>query len=1071
MTSQTATAARADRPAALDRLLAARLAINGEIALYVAVFAAGFALRFWDLGSRALHHDESIHAQWSWKLIQGDYTHSPIFHGPLYYHVQGLVFLILGDNDYTARVSAALFGTAMVALPLLLRKRLGLVGTFAAVAFIAFSPTLVYYSRFFREDIYMAVFTLLMVVSFWRYIDEGRDRWLYVMAASFVGAVLVKEGAFLTFAVFLVYLDLHLSAELGRRMLVARDLDERWRRWAMTFFLAPYAWIIAALWPFFPALRRRFDLGDELPRTGDLLVLLGTLTLPLLTPISRVFVLEKFGIVEKDRLNWEKQFADGSISANDALALAGLFAISVSAAAFVGLQWRPKVWAIAFAVGTAVYLTLMTSFWRNEMGLVSGPWGSLDYWYSQHDATRGDQPWFYYYLLMPAYEFLPLALCIGGAWWSTVRGNAFSRFLWTWLVGMWLALSWGGEKMPWLNVHLALPAAVLAGWTVQRAWGAWTERPALRRVLLPLASVAAISAGALALIAFLPGGSGYLAVRLVVLALAVGVILFTVRPFGARAAGTVAVVACVGALAFFSLRTMVGVVYERGDVPEDMLIYTQSSPDIPDIMASINQLAETSGKGHNLPIAVDSADSFAWPWAWYLRDYKAVSYVDMSNGAPKGEFEVLLVNKANEDKVNDTIAASGTLYGSPQPYPHRWWFDERYKSAMRVDQFDCTAKAGECGPFRLATWKHIFSHVFDGSWPGTWAKYWRDHEADEIYGAPDRGSRCNSCGSVDAVAYFPANFDVTTGKLSALPLEPPKPTTDADGHPKFGGYGLLPGQFLSPIDIEPDGEGNLYVIDSSTRKLSKFDAQGNFITSVDIRDTAGDPQEASEPWGLAVSPEGMVVVADTFGWRVRTFDKDLKPTGGFGKQPADVGPNAKPSPQELYGPRDAAFDADGNLWVTDTGFDRINVYRPNGEYIRTIGGVEGSGEGQFNEPVGIAIASDGTVFVADMFNARVVLLNGDGSWQGSFPVEGWGGQQVTDKPYLEALPDGRLAVSLPSNSEVRIYDRDGTLSGHVDGGSTALDFPYGMTAVDGGLWVVEGGSTADVRLLPIANSR
>src|SRR3989304_2652319 len=113
------------RPAGLDRLLAMRLAVNWEVAAYATILFAAFALRFWDLGSRALHHDESIHAQWSWGLLQGNYNHSPVFHGPFYYHIQGLVFFLFGATDYTSRVSAAFFGTALVVLPLLMRRRLG----------------------------------------------------------------------------------------------------------------------------------------------------------------------------------------------------------------------------------------------------------------------------------------------------------------------------------------------------------------------------------------------------------------------------------------------------------------------------------------------------------------------------------------------------------------------------------------------------------------------------------------------------------------------------------------------------------------------------------------------------------------------------------------------------------------------------------------------------------------------------------------------------------------------------------------------------------------------------------
>ena len=62
----------------VQRLLARRIAVRWEFAAYAAIFGIAFGLRFFDLGTRALHHDESIHAQWSWSLLQGSYRHSPV---------------------------------------------------------------------------------------------------------------------------------------------------------------------------------------------------------------------------------------------------------------------------------------------------------------------------------------------------------------------------------------------------------------------------------------------------------------------------------------------------------------------------------------------------------------------------------------------------------------------------------------------------------------------------------------------------------------------------------------------------------------------------------------------------------------------------------------------------------------------------------------------------------------------------------------------------------------------------------------------------------------------------------
>jgi predicted membrane-bound mannosyltransferase len=1067
----TAEASAFEQPRAnpLERLYTARLAVNWELVAYLAIFALAFGLRFWDLGARALHHDESIHAQWSWKLLQGDYRHNPIFHGPLYYYAQGLVFFVFGASDYTSRVSAAIFGMALAALPLLLRRRLGAVGTMAAVAFIAFSPTLVYYSRFIREDIYMAVFTLSMAVAVWRYIDEGRDRWLVVFAVAYAGSLATKEATFLTTAIFLLFLNGYVAAQLATETLRKQGYSSTWRRGVLTAAIYPYAWIAAALWPFLKGVKERAG-WSELPRAGDVLIVLGTLTVPLLTPFLKEPLVHA-GLFSEGRMDWTAVcYGTAANAGRDQLALGGLFTITAAAVAFVGLQWRPRTWLICAGAAAAIYMTLMTSFWTNLAGACTGPWGSLDYWISQQEVARGGQPWFYYYLLMPAYEFLPLAIVVGGIYWSTVKGNAFSRFLVVWLVGTWVVLSWAGEKMPWLNVHLALPAAILAAWTVNRAWQAWNPRPAVKEMLWPLAAVAAVAAGGLILVAFLPFSPAYNVARVGIVALAVAFIVAAVRPFGRPSVPFVVVVAVVGALVFFSLRTMILVTYERGDVPKDMLIYTQTSPEIPRLASEIHALAIATGRGYDLRIAVDSRDSFAWPWAWYLRDYRRVNYSDFSNGVPQppppdpndpadtGRWDVLLVNQANVSRVNDSLGPEGLqFYGSAERYEHRWWFDERYKVALTTGPWTGQSHVGSLDVPNLVpnmkTVRSIADGILGGKWLDTFFYYWRDKDPDRGVTAT-RERRCQTCGSVDGFAYFPAYFDRATGKISTRPVELPKPGTDQAGRPMFGGVGSLPGQFLSPVDAEIDAAGNIYVIDSSSRRLQKFDAQGNFVAQADIRLDPRNSEEQAQPWGLVLAPDGRVVVADTFGWRMRVFDSALTPIGSFGQPPGQ----GEPGPFDLFGPRDAAIDPSGQLWVTDTGHDRVMVYTLTGEFVRQVG-ASGSGPGQFDEPVGIAISADGVVFVADMYNSRVQMLDLEGRYVGEFRVDGWGGRDPADKPYIRPLRDGRVAVSLPLRNEVRVYDRNGNLQATITGEPQALSRPYGIAeTADGRLWISEGAA-------------
>ena len=59
----------------------------------MALVVLAFGFRFWDLGARAMHHDESLHAYYSYQLLQGNgYEHSPLLHGPFQFFGMALTF-------------------------------------------------------------------------------------------------------------------------------------------------------------------------------------------------------------------------------------------------------------------------------------------------------------------------------------------------------------------------------------------------------------------------------------------------------------------------------------------------------------------------------------------------------------------------------------------------------------------------------------------------------------------------------------------------------------------------------------------------------------------------------------------------------------------------------------------------------------------------------------------------------------------------------------------------------------------------------------------------------------------
>jgi hypothetical protein len=88
---------------------------------------------------------------------------------------------------------------------------------------------------------------------------------------------------------------------------------------------------------------------------------------------------------------------------------------SVESAVLAALRDRTGL-TLAIAAGFALFALLFTSLFTNLYGLVSSTVatdGTLLYWVGQHDYRRGEQPWFYYLLLFPQYEFF--AVLFGGA--------------------------------------------------------------------------------------------------------------------------------------------------------------------------------------------------------------------------------------------------------------------------------------------------------------------------------------------------------------------------------------------------------------------------------------------------------------------------------------------------------------------------------------------------------------------------------------------------------------------------------------------------------------------------------
>lgn len=171
-----------------------------EQAIYGLLLLAAAWLRFLHLGVRPLGPEEATQAWAAWRLTQGLKVIGS-GHSPLLLSLQYLTFLIAGAGDGLARLWPALVGTGMVLLPYALRQRLGRVGALVASFVLAFSPTMVFFSRHSSGTIFVAAAALALLVALVNWL-EGRERWL-VFAAAAAGTMLASgPGAWLMVLVF-----------------------------------------------------------------------------------------------------------------------------------------------------------------------------------------------------------------------------------------------------------------------------------------------------------------------------------------------------------------------------------------------------------------------------------------------------------------------------------------------------------------------------------------------------------------------------------------------------------------------------------------------------------------------------------------------------------------------------------------------------------------------------------------------------------------------------------------------------------------------------------------------------
>jgi hypothetical protein len=246
---------------------------------------------------------------------------------------------------------------------------------------------------------------------------------------------------------------------------------------------------------------------------------------------------------------------------------------------------------------------------------------------------------------------------------------------------------------------------------------------------------------------------------------------------------------------------------------------------------------------------------------------------------------------------------------------------------------------------------------------------------------------------------------------------------------KWGVKGTAEGNLKEPRGIALDPEGHVWIADTGNNRAEEFSGTGTYLTKIG--------GAFKSPQGIAVNSEGYVFVTNTGESKILEYRPEEFEGERYYSLLRTFG-TAGTGEEQFKEPQDLAAGAEGTLYVLDTGNNRVDEYTVKGEekpkHVRNFG-KEGTGTGQLKASHGITTDSAGDVYVADSGNNRIEEFGPTGTFIQAFGKEGTTEGKLKTPGAVAIDPENDAWIADTANSNVQEWTPNG--NGYGSGTATA----------------------------------